>query len=369
MLAALTFLIGIAYLPGTESATTAGRWAAMGLIAIPLWRKRVPCATPAHWMLAALLLCMAVGIPWALSPYDAVGELRQWIMLAAVFCVAAEEHDLGPCWKALSLAITVSLPFSVAQWLGYDPVESLSLHGSGLFLDKNTMTEVAVIAVVANVLRGEWSFAVAPAIAMALTDDSREGILALIAAAGTALWMIGGRRSRAALVAGALVAIAATWELGGFRGAGVAHITDRLEIWHAALANATWMGHGLGAFGALFDGWTALGGQALPGYEFAHNELFQYVFDLGAGAVFMAGVAVYAMGTPGIAERAAFAAFLACAAVWFPLHEPMAAFLAAVLAGGLCGARGRVSAARHLGRNRRSTRTHRSWGLGAAALR
>jgi hypothetical protein len=102
------------------------------------------------------------------------------------------------------------------------------------------------------------------------------------------------------------------------RGSGL----NRLEIWQTVWMNFTPFGYGLGTFKTVF-----------PNYEFAHNEFFQLVFELGVGALFFLGVIAYVLRHTPILERSILAAWCGAALVWEPLQLPATALVFALVAG------------------------------------
>lgn len=357
-LALLTLSMTLAYVPGIPSAAHAGRWVVLALgAAILVWGVRVR-PTVAHWMGLLLLVWMALGVSWAFSPADALGDLWRWTAAAVLFCVAAETTDLTPALKALVIGVSVSAPFSISQALGYPLVLTLgdANLATGLWLSKNCMAEVAAVAlIVAASLRLWWGLP-GPLVCLALVGG-REGVLMMAAAIGTLVW---GRINWTQRIVGLtacsiLVALAATRSAPGQWG----FINDRLEIWAWTADHLSLTGWGLGSFAS-----------ARPDYEFSHNELLQYAFELGLGVLPLIGVVWYALASNrGGPEEAALAALLAAAAVWFPLHAPATVLLFAVLAGYLCGRRGRAVRTQSQGRAARQPGAEPDLsGLGIGAL-
>lgn len=333
-LALLTLLVTVAYIPGLPSNAAVGRWVLVAVgSAVLLWQVRVRW-TPGHLAGSALLLWCAAGLVWAVSGWDAAGELLRLLGLAAAFMVAAEEDSLDRVWVALALGVTVSAGFTVVQALGWSPVWNVDpgQHPVGLFLTKNMATEAAVLAVIGAVGAGRlgWLLLPGPLLVLYLVP-SRAAILALAAAAMAWLWTSHPRHRLVVLYVGSVIAaVLVATAVRSLSGGGdrLVFLADRWEIWSAAARNLTVMGHGLGSFSVAFTG-----------YEFAHNEFLHYGFELGVGLLFLIGVLGYGITADRPREQVAMAAVLVMACFWFPLHSPLTAFMAAVLAGHLCGAR------------------------------
>jgi hypothetical protein len=329
-LAIPTFLISVAYVPWFASAAYAGRWSVMlvgGAVAL-IFVPRIN-ATRAHWIGLLFLVWCAFSLVWSVSPFDSLGELIQWITIAIVFCIAAETENLLRVYKALGFGMIVSAVFSIAQALGYQSIWQLANGSTGLFLSQTGINEIAAIALIIAIGSRMWWAIPAPTICLLLASG-REGWAMLAVAALFAAWQLTTPFGRVMLVNFGL------WAIGFvifFKfNSGIFHISDRIEIWSFALNHLRPFGWGLGTFAAL-----------QPGYEFAHNEFLHYAFELGIGVIPLIGVFVYALMASPVVERAALAALMAAALVYFPLHAPATAFLVAVLAGHLCGMRARVS--------------------------
>lgn len=321
----LTFLVMVAYVPGVPSAGNVGRWAVLALGAAWLiWKVRAR-PTPAHWMLLGLLAWMSLGLLWSVSPADTAGEVLQWAVLAVWFMIAAEEPDLQPLAEGLLAGVAVNAAFVLAQLSGWDPV-TVYQPNVGLFVSRNVSVEVGIVAFF-MALWYERYWGLLGASVLIVAGGGAEGLVMFLAA-GTFLFFLsldrlGGWRP--------FVASAVTMAL--FSGAvlGSPHLAARLPIWEYAISWWQPLGYGLGSFGALRG----------HDFEFAHNEFLHYAFELGLGVVLMIGVIWYAFLAADVPGRVALAALLAAAAVWYPLHQPATGFLFAVLAGHLCGARGR----------------------------
>lgn len=334
MLPVTAFLTATAYAPGLPSAANVGRWLVVGVgAAVMIWWVRLR-PSPGHWMGFLLLAWMAMGIQWSISPADTLGELLQWCVLGAIFCIAAEVEDLTPAIRAFCWGITATVPLVIAQALGYQPVwNHMVVSPVGLFMTKNMLVEVAALAAVAALTyRLRWCLP-GPAFCVGAAGG-REGVLMI--GAGLATWGFfalprPGRIGAAALVVAAAVM---TYPQLDFTHAGPrwTYMMDRFEIWQYTLDMITPLGWGLGSFGALTT------------YEFAHSELLQYAYELGAGVLLLIGVFAHALSNNGPA-RPPLAALTAACLVWFPLHAPGPAMVGALLAGHLCGSRGRARVA------------------------
>jgi len=301
-----------------------------------LWRVRLNPG-PGHWLATIFVAYAAVSLTWSASPYDTMGELLHLLFLGMVFLLAAEETSLAPCIIGLAIGVSVSVPFSIAQMLGYSPVyvamPTLPL-AVGLFVNKAHLAEVGVLALIGVlgtiVARRAWWWALIPGPLLAtILPESRETILVLGIVAAAWAWHIA-PRARVLWVPGCAVATAAILCVAFMQPGGTGTVFDRFEYWRITASHLTWFGYGFGTFAAL-----------IPELESVHNEPLQFVFELGVGAVLLAPLVVYALWARAGVERLLLVAIIAQGLVWYPLHVPTTAFLFAVLAGFLVGVHNR----------------------------
>lgn len=342
-LAILTFLVGVAYIPGLPSNATVGRWIVFGVgVAVLLWTiefgrispRSFPTVTPAHHMGAWLLAWIVLGFAWCLSAWDHAFGLIQFVLMAAIFCIAAEQRSLDRCWQGLGLAVTVSAGFTIAQALGFDRLWSITpFTDPGLFLSRNVAGEVAVLALIGAIGTRTWWLVPGP-IVQTLLAGGRTPLLALLAAALVWVWTSAPRDRRSAYGALAAAGAGVVVLLGALAFPRLLYVSDRIVLWREALIGMNPLGDGLGSFSIVFTD-----------AEFAHNEFIHYGFEIGIGSLLIWGIVAYAFGAGKVLERAGLAALLAQCAVYFPLHAPVTAFMAALLAGYLSGVRRRARAA------------------------
>lgn len=339
----LTFLVAVSYVPGLPSNAYVGRWSVVLVgAALLLWTVRLEPGR-AHRMGAALLIWAMWASAWTVSIWEHAYGLLHLVSMAAVFCVAhAYRGPTDPIWRALALGVTVSAGFSIAQAIGYQPVWSLLTIGStGLYLTKNMAADAAVLALIGAaglVVRQGWRSAAyllpGPAVTFYLVH-SRAAALALYVAVLAAVMITARPRARF-LLAYTWVAItgAAAWAAWDHLGA----FNDRWSIWTLVARNINLWGDGLESLAV-----------AAPHIEYAHNEVIQFAFELGAPSLLLWGVAAHALtgqrAHTHVTERAALLALLASSMFWFTLHTPLGAYMAALLAGYLSGCRDRAGRA------------------------
>lgn len=329
--ALLTLIVALAYVPGLPSNAAVGRWIAILLGALLLLQRLPIVPGRGHWLFAALVAYMLAGFAWTVSAWDTAGGIIQWAALLATFCVAYQETSLERFWRALALGVSVSAPFAVVQWLGYAPVWNAGGLGTyGLFLTENMASEAAVLGLVAAFAIRSWPLAIGPAI-LAYTAYSKAALVAIPAALAVYVW-VERPRDRGWVVVWigvSLYVLFFVWWFGAFPRLFI--IGDRLELWSLFLRNTNLLGDGLNSIPI-----------AAPSIEFAHNEVVHYAFELGIGSLLLWALVWHAARGGEAAAIAGLAAIGAFALVWFPFHDPLPAYVFAVLAGYLSNRRDRA---------------------------
>lgn len=327
-LAILTALVAVAFVPGLPSASTAPRWAVL-LIGIPLLLisgARI-LMTPAHWFGLAFVAFCGASLLWSPVPASTLGDLFHLLVLAGAFVLGAQASDRewGKVWDWLAIGVSVSAPIAIAQALGWDGVETVSRPPiAGLFLSKAFLAQAGMVALIPAIYRRRWWFVPGPLVCVVL-PLARETIV--VAAVVISLVLLARVRIRTAAAAiGALLCAVAFFLLvidiqDFYR---LESLNNRLVMWQFSLANLTPFGWGLGVYGDL-----------LPIFEFAHNEPIHFAFELGIGSAFLWAAVIYSLGARIELERLVLVAILVMCCFTFPLHMPLTAFMAALVAGRL----------------------------------
>lgn len=326
------FLVAVCYLPGVMSPSVAGRWAVLTVGAALLLFMVELRLSAATMFAAALVAWCCLGLAWSVSPLDTLGGIARLVPLLVIAVWASEQKDLRSVWVAYALGVSLSLPFAVAQRLGYHPVRDLApmfYPVGGLFLTSNVLAEAAVLSAVAMIGLKRPILAAAP-LASVVLAGRREAAMMLAAAALMWLWTVRPWREALAATAAVLVAVAAClWHFDHPFGD-----ATRIEIWRDTLSSLSFFGSGLDTYASVF-----------PAYVYPHSEPLSAVFELGVGSVVLFWIGAHALGSRQLPERAILAAGCASALVWFPLHDPATAAVAALVAGRLLGDRDRAERA------------------------
>lgn len=332
----LGFAVAAAFWPGAMSASIVPRWAVIAVMAPAMLlaqgvdgRRGI---TPAGIVGVLLLGWATVSLAWTSNVYDGVGELLQWVFLAAVWCLGAS-MGLRRVIVGFGLGIWVSSAFAIAQWADEAHLEWLwpRMDGNaGLFVNQNTFAEAGALALVAAIGWRVWWLI--PGILPALiVTESRAAKAAVIAAGIAWLW------SRSRWVAALLVvcgagAIAALYVLGYKHGSNVERLAILQDIWNGA----NFWGYGVGSFSTTFPSLATHIDTFTWRIEHAHNDFLEIALELGApGLVLAVGLVVLAAFGASPARYVVIAIAVECA-LGFAGHLPATAFLGALCAGHAC---------------------------------
>ena len=335
-LAVVAFGAAISFWPGILSAATAPRWWVLAA-GLPLASRLDPRQADLRVLapFLAVVAYAALSLLWAPDPLSGTNDLIHLLILLAAVLAGASGTNLTPVMAALSVGVAVSAALSIGQVLGWSPVGQL-IPPAGLFLNRMILGETIAPLLVWALCTPRWRL-LAPLLAVGLlASQSRVGLCAVVIALAARY------PKRAALLfipAMLYLNVALSYHWGFFAPEKLASFSDRLMIWRLAIHDLTWAGHGIGAFGFLH-----------PWFEYAHSDLLQAVYELGPAAILLAAAFLVCLRGPRTAEWAAFVAVGIEAAVSFPLHMPVSAFVGAFLAGALARPRPLVRPAGFRGR-------------------
>jgi hypothetical protein len=284
---------------------------------------------------------------WSMGKLDTINQLYHILLLAGVFFVASAETDLKPTAIALGCGVAVSAVIALLQLSGYHPVAavtqgSFGWGGAGLFLNKDFFAQVASPSLLLSAGLGLWAMVPAALFAVVATTSREAWIATVVGGMVLLWWKLPSLQWRifCAFVLLVVGAVLLRFDLNFLHGGRLTSLNDRLAFWQYTLPNITWLGYGLGTYPLLWPGW-----------QHAHNEFLELAFEIGGGVVPLIGVFVYALGgSVSLPARAALVSLLVSACTYFPFHQPTTAFLAALLAGHLCGGRDRLRYAQSEGR-------------------
>lgn len=331
-LAAASFLVAAAFVPGIFSSGSMPRWWAIA-IALPLASALDP--RELHRGVAALLAAglgwASVTLLWTPIPAEAALDLAEMALLALAMIAFAGADDLDGPVEGFGWGVALSAPLCAAQWLGH-PLAWVPTSGpGGFFMNSEVLAETAAPVAVWALLKRRWALLGAMIVPLALCQSR----VAVFAASLALLWAWRGRpRAKIALLLGLAAVAAGTLVALGVPKASTG--LTRIVLWATGAQWVSVPGQGLGWWSVAFPG---------PFETYAHSDPLQIAIELGvAGALPLLAVPVFIFwrGQGDDAARATFACLLVEAAVSFPMRTAATAYLGAALAGWMARRRAHV---------------------------
>jgi O-antigen ligase len=362
----LGFLVAVTFWPGLAGAAQASRWTLL-YIAVPIALCFVRAKpAPAHWLMLAALLWMAVTLLWTPVAYDGIAELADMATLAGLFIIGHQTESLAPMFRGLGVGLWVSSAICIAQWFGLAPVVIVAAGAppSGLFVNPNVLGEICALAIVgllsipstrgqrahgagnrSSVTAGKdrhpyLNYAIAGGILPALVLSQSRGAAVALAVCGVA-WAWKRFRLGTIIVVPILAALAFAVSPAKWLNSDTGQI--RVDQWRDTVDGLTWLGNGIGSYYSTYprDATRLDTGKIQPNH--AHNDALELAFETGpAGcALAFAFLALVWWSAPE-GGRLVLLALGIIAMLAFPLHTPATAFVFGLVAGHGARRRGRV---------------------------
>ncbi len=333
VLPAFAFAVSTAYWPFWHDGAISPKW--MVLAAMPLtlfWIK--PRMTVGHWAGLALLTYSAVSGLWSVAPFETANSVFRWALLGAAFLVAAETSDMRRTYAAAAIGVSLSGFIALSEVVGALAIPEAN-HPAALYGNRNYLAEMAALSIVAAVGYRLWWTLPGLVLALAL-PMSKAAFLGVGAAAFVAVWRYSRVMAACALFAFCIAGFVASQIIGGFDG--IHSLAIRFDIWSTALSNLTIFGNGSGSFQSMYVLLYQYTSIPLGRPENAHNEFINLAFEVGVPGIMAAAILCLAAWCGGLqTERCIMAALGAISIFGFPLHVPATGFMAAIVAGHLCG--------------------------------
>ena len=310
-LALAFFVLTVLCVPGIAGAGTTPRWAFAAVVLPLLVPSRQTEFTSAHAFGLLFIWYAAVSISWS-HYYDGLDALIKLIVVAEAFWLGSKLDSLKPVIIGMGLGIWVN---SAVMLLGLD-VPHVN-DNAGLFINSNVMGEIAGLALVAAVAYRLWWLV--PGILPAFIMANCRG--AFVAVAGAfVIWLWGKSRLAASVLA--IVGIVGVAVVMGDSPSAAQRITMLVDT----IPYLTIMGHGIGSFYTLFPLYSTSIDSLAMRPEHLHNDWLEFVFETGAGTVFLFAVLW-------ISRSILLAVVFIEALFGFPLHMPATAVLGGLIAG------------------------------------
>ena len=322
----LGLLVTIAYIPGIVGASISTGWLLLLIVAPILFFY---CEFKIGWGFAFICYA-ALSLVWTEVLNIAWFHLLQLVVLGLVFIIGKNILGLHAIFKGLALGLGVSAVVCLFQWYGFNAVYSLSNTPAGLFINPNILSEVsAIILVSLVVLKLYWWIPVTlPGL---LVVHSRAAYVGLGAGLLFAVWKY--NRYYALILVALIGLIAAVLYKGGFD---VSSVKERFNLWADTIQGFKFFGNGVGSYEALFPYYSTHIDTELARPRYAHNDLLQIIFEFGIGSVLflMALFNVFKTRKP---EVVIILTIGAISLFTYPLHIPVPAFIAFLVAGFVIG--------------------------------
>ena len=337
----------VAYIPGIVGASISTGWLLLFIVCPILLFY---CEFKVGWGFA--FICYAtISLVWTEILNIAWFHLLQLMVLGLVFVIGQNIKDLTAIFKGLALGLGVSAVVCLFQWYGFNAVYSLSNTPAGLFINPNILSEVsAIILVSLVVLKLYWWIPVTlPGL---LIVHSRAAYVGLGVGLFFAVW-----KYNRYLAIGLILAIGLTGTYFYWGRFGVGSIQERFNLWADTIQGFKFFGNGVGSYEALFPYYSTHIDTEIARPRYAHNDLLQIIFEFGIGSILFLMVLfnVFKTRKP---EVVIIITIGAISLFTYPLHIPVPAFIAFLVAGFVTGnhaADGVVWDTRGLGLFKRTT--------------
>ena len=316
-------LVAVAYIPGIIGGSISTGWLLL-LIICPI--LLFYCDISLSWGFA--FICYAtISLVWTEILNIAWFHLLQLMVLGLVFVIGQNIKDLTAIFKGLALGLGVSAVVCLFQWYGFHSIYSLSNTPAGLFINPNIFSEVsAIILVGLVVLKLYWWIPVTlPGL---IIVHSRAAYVGLGVGLFFAVWKY--NRYYAMILVGLILVI------GAFGNFNLASVKERFDLWADTIQGFKFFGNGVGSYEALFPYYATHIDTELARPRYAHNDLLQIIFEFGIGSILLL-VAAFNVFKTRKPEVVIILTIGAISLFTYPLHIPVPAFIAFLVAGFVIG--------------------------------
>jgi hypothetical protein len=313
----LSFLVMTIYVSRYIGSATNPAWAVMLLGAIWYMFKNSVPLTLIHVLALLFLSYAALSLMWSPNGYEAFTEL---LALFSIFMIASK-FKIESVIKGLALGLLVSDLVFIAQMYRLVDIFNATLLPAGLFINSNILAEVTALILVLLLINKMWWYL--PIILPGLLVSSRASLMGLIGALIVWAWY----KSKVVASGLTLIGLLAFYFMSAHIDVGT--VSQRLVLWSDTIRGITLFGHGIGSFQYLYPLYSHLDLSQFR-IEEVHNELLQYMFELGFIAVIPLIMMI-------LVWNKEYAPWLICFVIiscfGFPLHIAATAFMFATVMG------------------------------------
>jgi len=286
----------------------------------------------------AFVLWSGITLIWTPNLVLGLNAYWQVILMVGVFALGSSIVTLRPVLIALGIGFGINGALVLMQGLWWNPFKYLQTPGNpevvATFINGNLLAECAALTFIGcTAYRLWWCLpGLLPAIILPWTNGTPRAPLVAITVSGL-FWLWRRRPLLAVHLLGFATIIGAS-VIGGHGDS----LGQRFNIWSDTLRGLTPFGHGLGSYYVSYPAYAERQNTLLSRPENAHNDYLEIIYELGIpGAILLAYLIGIAWRSSRQPERYMFIGVLVVSAFGFPLHMPMGQFMAALIAGRLCG--------------------------------
>lgn len=323
----LGFFIAIAYVPGWTGASVSTTWFLLMLVMpILIWPYHIR-VTSAHIWGGLFLSYALLSLCWSIRFNFALFGFVQLLVCGVIFAYGSVLIKLDDVLKGLAIGLGVSSVLIILQKFGIDTQITgiYTFDGgrnqAGLFVNENVLCEISVILCISLlVFRLYWPVLFTlPAIVLVHSRGAMVGLLVGLVCLTKQKWLL-------------LVGIGAAFLIYQFGYFNVSSIQERLNIWRDTLNSLSLWGHGIGSYEIGYPENAKYIDVIAQRPRYAHNEYLHFAYELGIGALLLIPFVCSLLKFKGDAKIILYTIGI-IAFFGFPLHIPMFAFIACLVAG------------------------------------
>lgn len=280
------FLIGFTliniYIPGYIGASIPTGWLFL-LIVIPFCIANVEVRlTTAHLTGFLFLLYAFVSLAWTPILNLGFSYFIRVVIAATIFCLASGLKDVR--WFIIGIVIGL-IPSDILAFLqkfaDIKPVYSINSDVAGLFINPNIYCEISAAIFLALLCYRLWFLIplTIPAIAMV---HSRGALVGLFA--GSCIWLFKRNKDWFYIIVASSIIGGIYYYKDHFV---MSSVNERFDMWLDALSGFKAFGNGIGSFETMYPYYATHIDTAIARPRFLHNDLFNFIFELGLGATLL----------------------------------------------------------------------------------
>lgn len=319
----LGFGITVVYIPGVIGASISTGWLFL-MIVCPILMFYCDKVNLGWGFL--FILFAGLSLTWTKSLNIGLFYFVQIVTLSLVFCIGQNINDLKPIFKGLALGLGISSIVAFFQKFGFYEIYSLGNDPAGFFINPNIFSEVSAVILVGLIVLNLWWW-IPVTLTGLLMVHSRAAYVGLAVSLFVWGWRIDKRL--ASLLTGIILAVGIGLYWDKFD---ITSIQERFSIWIDTIQGLKLFGNGVGSYETMFPFYATHINTEVARPKFAHNDLLQMVSEFGIGAVFIIMVLLNVFKS----NRKEIIVLYSIATIsmfTYPLHVPVNAFIAFLVAG------------------------------------